>query len=328
MTFRADPASRGALRMATPGAPRPAARAPSLTPRLWLLLIFIGFLWGGSFFFTQVALAHLRPIALVALRIVFAAAALLAYAGLRGVSLKPLAERPLAFLLLSVLNNIVPFTLLSVGQTGIGGGLASVINATTPLWTVLIAAVATSDERMTVNRFVGVLLGLAGVATLVGPQALGFGAAAPAWAVLSIVGATISYAAAAVFAKSFRGTSPVVVTAGQFCVSSILIVPLALTTVGMHGLVPATTAVWAAVLGLALVSTAFGFILYFTIVAEAGATNASLVTFLVPPSAILLGILFMGESLSLTEIGGFALILAGLAAVDGRLFKSRKISQP
>lgn len=297
----------------------PAGAAPSMSRRSWALLFVLGGLWGGSFFLTQIVIHELAPLPLVAARLSLAAAALLLYLRLAGISFAPLRERAGDFVILGLLNNAVPFLLLAIGQTRMGGGLASILNATTPLWTILVAAVATSDERLTGQKLVGVALGIVGVAVLVGPQAFGAGHSVPAFAFAAILGATFCYALAGVFSRRFKGVPPAVVATGQLCTSSLMLLPLVL---GLYG--PAVYAGLSgggavALVALALGATALAFIFYFQVVAAAGATNASLVTFLVPASAILLGVIFHGEALTVEEIGGFALILAGLAAIDGRL---------
>ncbi|BDA85611.1 ABC transporter permease [Aureimonas sp. SA4125] len=313
----------------TPPLPSRAATTANLpvlamNGRLWTLLLLLGLLWGGSFFFTQIVLREIPPLSLVALRVGLAALALLGFLALRRIKLAPLRERAGAFLLLGLLNNAIPFLLLAIGQKAIGAGLASILNATTPLWTILVAGMALSDERLDGRKLAGIVLGILGVAVLVGPEAFGAGHLAPLPAISAVLGATFSYALAAVFARRFRGVPPTVVATGQLCGSSLVMIPLALllgesSAAGGLGLGAMTPAGIAAMLALALVSTAFAYILYFEIVARAGATNASLVTFLVPAAAILLGILFLGETLTWREVGGFGCILAGLAAVDGRI---------
>jgi drug/metabolite transporter (DMT)-like permease len=298
--------------------------ALSMNGRLWALLAVLGLLWGGSFFFTQIVVREIPPLTLVALRVGIAALALLAFLALRRIPLGPLRQRAGAFLLLGLLNNAIPFLLLAIGQKTVGAGLASILNATTPLWTILVAALATSDERLSGRKLAGILLGILGVAILVGPEAFGAGHLAPLPALAALLGATFSYALAGVFARRFRGVPPAVVATGQLCGSSLIVIPLALLLgagpgLGGLGLGAMTPAGIMAMLALALVSTAFAYILYFEVVARAGATNASLVTFLVPASAILLGILFLGETLTAREILGFSAILAGLAAIDGRV---------
>ena len=203
-----------------------------------------------------------------------------------------------------------------------GAGLAAVLNATTPFWTILIANAVTSDEKFSLNKVLGILLGIAGTAIMVGPGLLA-GLGGPVWAKFAMIGASLSYAVALVFARRFKAVPPVIVATGQLTASTIIMVPVVLFWSGTAGLFAASPPVWAAVFSLALLSTAFAYILYFSLIGSAGATNASLVTLIVPVSAILLGFLFLGEHLEYFEVFGMALIGFGLVTIDGRLFKRR-----
>ncbi|OAP38369.1 ABC transporter permease [Sinorhizobium glycinis] len=300
---------------------------PHMTLRLWLLLMLLGLIWGGSFFFARVAVAHVPPFTLVLLRLSLAAIALHIY--LRGNhGLYPaLAGRWREFLVMGLINNAIPHAFIFLGQTHIGAGLAAILNATTPVWTVLIANIATEDEKLTTAKISGCLLGLAGTVVLIGPSALDglFGATddVPLWALVLPVLAAVSYGFSATYGKRFRALAPPVTAAGQLTASTIVMLPVAAFadmpwTLPMPPL-PAVLAI----LGLALVSTAYAYILFFRIMAEAGATNTSLVTLLVPPSAILLGYLFLGETLNAMDIAGMTLIAAGLAVLDGRVLRPR-----
>jgi drug/metabolite transporter (DMT)-like permease len=227
------------------------------------------------------------------------------------------------FLALALLNNVIPFSLIFAGQTELGAGLASVLNATTPFWTILIANTLTKDEKITANKIAGVLLGIAGTAVMIGPGLLA-SLGGPVWAKFSLVGASISYAMALMVARGFKGVPPAIVATGQLTASTAIMVPIVVAVVGIDGLFAASLPVWGAVFGLALLSTAFAYILYFNILASAGATNASLVTLLVPVSAILLGAAFLGERLESFEFAGMAFIGAGLLVIDGRLLRPGK----
>jgi len=221
---------------------------------------------------------------------------------------------------MGLLNNAIPFTLFVVAQSTIGSGLAAILNATTPIFGVVVAHLVTRDERLTPSRMAGVLLGVAGVAVMVGPSALG-GLGRDLGAQLACLGAAVSYACAGVYGRRFPrlGLAPAATAAGQLSASTLLILPLALLIDRPWMLpVPGPT-VFAAVLGLALASTAFAYVLYFRILALAGATNLLLVTFLIPVSAILLGVVGLGEVLLPRQVAGMALIGCGLAAIDGRL---------
>ena len=292
----------------------------------WVLLILLGVIWGGSFFFARLAVAHVPPLTLVLLRVSLAALALHLYLHARHDVYRRLMQRWRAFLVLGILNNVIPFTLIFAGQTEIGAGLAAILNATTPLWTVIIANQVTTDEKMTVRKLTGCLLGLLGTLVLIGPAAL-TGLGAPVWAQLAVVGASISYGFAAIYGKRFSDMPPVVTATGQLTASSLVMVPLVLLIDRPWNLSFPPFDIVLAILMLAVLSTAFAYILYFRIISTSGATNGSIVTLLVPPSAILLGILFLGEQMSLQTAGGLLLIVLGLVTIDGRLLENFKKNQ-
>lgn len=287
--------------------------------RDWAWLVLLSVLWGGSFFFVGVAVEALPPLSVVALRVGGAAVALWLWLSVtgRGMPLGWPVWR--AFAVMGVVNNVIPFSLIAWGQTQIGSGLASILNAMTPLFTVVVAHVLTRDEKLGPGKVAGVCLGLAGVVWMIGPQALdGLGGAVAAQ--VAILGAGLCYALAGVFGRRFRalGVSPLQTAAGQVTVSALFMAPLALAVDQPWRLPLPGVEVWLAVVGLAVVSTAVAYLLYFRILATAGASNLQLVTFLIPISAILLGVLVLGEVLLPRHFLGLALIGAGLAAMDGR----------
>jgi drug/metabolite transporter (DMT)-like permease len=283
----------------------------------WLLLLTLSVLWGGSFFFNAVALADLPPLTVVLARVGIAALVLWVVIAVGGQRPRVGASLCLAFVVMGILNNVIPFTLIVWGQTRIGSGLAAILNATTPLFTVVLAHWLTHDERMTRARLAGVVCGLAGVAVMIGPQALErFGL--DVLAQLAVVGAALAYAFAGIFGRRFRGTPPLVTAAGQLSASALIMLPMVLVVDRPMGLAMPSAATWGAVLGLAVLSTALAYVIYFRILARAGATNLLLVTFLIPVSALLLGIGVLGEVLQPRELAGMALIGLGLAAIDGR----------
>ena len=296
-----------------------------MSPAEWGMLLTLSVLWGGSFFFTGVALRALPPFTLVALRLGLAAVMLLMILRLSGQPLPRGRGVWTAFLTMGLINNLIPFCLIVWGQTQLPSGLASILNATTPLATVVVAHMLTTDEKMTGNRLAGVLLGLAGVAVMMGAAlAKGFGADVLAQAAILL--AAVSYAFAGVYGRRFRamGVTPLATATGQVTASAVLLMPLALA-VDRPWLLPLPgSEVWAAVLGIAALSTALAYVLYFRILSTAGATNLLLVTFLIPVSAILLGALALGERLDAQAFAGMALIGAGLAAIDGRLVPGRR----
>jgi drug/metabolite transporter (DMT)-like permease len=290
----------------------------------WLMLLALGLLWGGSFFFAGVAVKHVPPFTLAFLRFSLAALALhLFIAGRHGIyGLLRVRWRP--FVILGLFNNVLPHSMIFLGQTEIGAGLASILNATTPIWTVIVAHMLTEDEKLTARKLAGTLIGLAGTVVLFSPQ-LETDADAPLWAMALPLAAAIAYGFAAVWGRQFRDVPPPVTAAGQMTASTLIILPVVLLHDMPWQLPPPPMGAIAAVLALALLSTALAYILYFRLISTAGATNASLVTLLVPPSAILLSTLFLGERMGLEDWVGLALILIGLLVLDGRL--TRRIMQ-
>ncbi|MEM6461894.1 MAG: DMT family transporter [Pseudomonadota bacterium] len=290
----------------------------AMTATTWALLIVLGIVWGASFFFGRVAVQVVPPLTLVFFRVFLAAITLHIYLFGRNRLYRTLVSRWRAFALLGFLNNIIPFTLIFLGQTQIGAGLAAILNATTPLWTVVIANRLTGDEKMTLHKIIGCLIGLAGTVVLIGPSAL-TGLGAPLWAQLAIIGAALSYGFAAIYGKQFGDLPPVVTATGQLTASSLIMIPIVLLIDRpWTGSMPSPEILVSIVL-LAVLSTAFAYILYFSIIKRSGATNASLVTLIVPAAAILLGAAFLQERLSIDHMTGLALIAVGLLAIDGRL---------
>ncbi len=294
----------------------------SMTALEWVMLVALSLLWGGSFFFVGVAVAELPPLTIVLIRVGFAAAILWMIVRVIGLEMPETLGLWPAFFAMGVLNNLIPFSLIVWGQTHIASGLASILNATTPLFTVIVAHYFTTDERLTGNRVFAVIVGLAGVTVMMGPAAIeGIGANVLAQA--AVLGAALSYAFAGIYGRRFRrlGVPPLLTATGQVTASAILLAPVTLIIDRPWALPMPGLDTWAALIGLAALSTALAYILYFRILATAGATNLLLVTFLIPVSAIFLGAVILGERLNTEHFIGMALIGIGLAATDGRLGK-------
>lgn len=292
---------------------------PSMGMKEWSLLIVLSLLWGGSFFFNKVVLLELTPLTVVLGRTGFAAIALLLIVYGSGQQMPTQLSIWRAFCVMGFLNNLVPFTLIVWGQQYIDSGLASIFNATTPLFTVFLAHFFTHDEHLTWNRVLGILSGILGVIILIGWEALKT-LSLQSLAQMAILGAACSYGFAGIYGRRFKEMSPIIPAAGMLTASTVMMAPLALW-IEKPWQLAANLITWSALLGTALLSTALAYLIYFRILAVAGATNLLLVTFLIPPSALLLGVLVLGESLHLSLLVGMVLIFAGLAAVDGRLFK-------
>jgi drug/metabolite transporter (DMT)-like permease len=288
----------------------------------WLLLVVLSVIWGGSFLFNGIAVRSMPPLSIVAARVTIAALALHLLLAVRDIRFPREFRLWRAFLMMGILNNAVPFSLIVWGQTRIGAGLASILNATTPLFTVLIAHAATRDERLSPLRGAGIALGFVGATVIIGPDAL-LGIGSDVVAQLAVLMAACSYATAAVFGRRFSrmGIRPLPTATGQLTASSLVLLPAALIVDQPWNANPPGPDAIVALLGLGLLSSALAYIVYFRILSTAGATNVLLVTFLVPVTALLLGALILDEILVFRHLVGMALIGLGLAAIDGRLFR-------
>jgi drug/metabolite transporter (DMT)-like permease len=288
--------------------------------RDWLELFLLSLLWGGAFYFYKVLdNAGLPALTIVLGRVGIAALALLAVVQMRGLALPTSLAGWRPYLLLGLTNNIVPFALIAWGETQIASGLASILNATTPIFTAIVAHFATKDERFSANKIVGIALGFVGIIVLVGPGVVR-GLSLSSLAQLGCVAACISYAFAAVHARKLRGTPPLVLSTGQLIASTVILLPVELALNKPWTLPPPTWETWLALLAMALLATSAPYILYFALIASAGAVNASAVTLIIPPVAIVLGGVFLHEHLTAWSIAGMLVILVGLIALDGRVF--------
>jgi drug/metabolite transporter (DMT)-like permease len=285
----------------------------------WAILLVLALIWGAAFFFIHVAVAHVAPLTYVGLRLSIAAVGLLAWMRWKGEKLSLPLPVWGAILLLALLNNVVPFALFGWAQQHIASGLASILNATTPIWGVVVAHIATSDEKITPAKLIGVVVGFVGVATMIGPDLLTSGESIVPQ--LACIAASLCYALAGVWARRFRpmGLKPLKVATAQLLVGALVMTPVSLTVAEPWIGGSPSLAALGAITVLALACTALGYVLYFRLIDSAGATIATLVTLLVPPIAILLGALFLGELLNGTQFLGFAFTALGLAVIDGRL---------
>jgi len=284
--------------------------------RDWSLLAVLSILWGGSFFFNGAALRELPPLTLVFLRVVLGAAILLPLLRMQGISFPKGVAGWKPFLVIGLLNNVIPFSLIVIGQTFIPSGLASILNATTPLFTVMVMAAA-REEALQMRRVAGVALGLLGVIILRGwgietRPGQGFG-------ILLCLGGALSYGFAALAARRLLKDSPPLGTAAFQLMASTVMMAIVAGVVEQpwHLPIPGLTT-WLAVLGLAGLSTALAYIVFFQIIRRSGATNVMLVTLLIPVTAILLGWLVLGEPISAREIAGAIVIGSALLVIDGR----------
>jgi drug/metabolite transporter (DMT)-like permease len=293
--------------------------------REWAMLVALAVAWGGSFFFNGVAVTELPSFTLVWLRVTLAAVTLLLVLRLLGHQMPQERRVWASFFGMGLLNNVLPFVLIVWGQHRIPSGLASILNATTPLFTVLVAHFLTADEKLNPLKAAGVGVGFVGAAVMIGPAALS-GIGTDVLAQLACLAAALSYAFAGIFGRRFRrmGVAPLATAAGQVSASALMLFPIVLVVDRPWELALPHAATWGAVFGVALISTALAYVLYFRILAAAGATNLLLVTFLIPVTAILLGAFVLSETLLLRHFLGMGLIGVGLALIDGRLLKLRR----
>ena len=297
--------------------PSPANTIPSMSAIDWALLVFLSVLWGGSFYFAKIAVAEIPPLTLALGRVGIAAAVLTIVARLVSA---PFPSSPAVWFqlaLMAAFNNAVPFVLLFWGQIHISIGLASILNATAPLFGVIVAHLLTKDDRLNAGRIIGLAAGFVGVVVLVGPDLLKE-LGADVWAELACLAAACSYALGAVLTRRVRGLSAMTVASGQLTMSTVLLLPVVLMFSRPSSLLSASAPALAGMIALALLSSALAYLIYFRLIARAGATNALLSTFLIPVSAIIIGIVLLGESLSARQLAGMAAIFVGIAAIDGR----------
>lgn len=301
--------------------------APTMRPVDWVLLIVLSALWGGSFFLAAVALEELPPFTVVVGRAGIAALTLLVVLRATGIAVPRDPKLWAAFCIVGTLNNMVPFSLICWAQTQIPSGLASILNAATPLFAVILAHWLTRDEKLTPNKLVGVIIGIGGVAAMVGLESLG-GLSVNIVAELACLAAALSYAFAGIFGRTLKGVPFLVVAFGQATATTVMLTPIVLIVDRPWTLPMPGVEAWGAVVGLGVLCTAVGHSLYFRILSTAGATNVLLVTLLVPVSAIWLGWSILDERLGWHQFVGMAIIGAGLIVTDGRVVRRLFASRP
>jgi drug/metabolite transporter (DMT)-like permease len=284
------------------------------------MLAALALLWGASYFFGKVAVEDIGPLTVVFGRVVVAAAILSLMIRARGMSLPATRQAWVPSFVMGAINSAIPYTLIFWGETRISSGLAAILTAMVPIFTVIVAHLLTTDERLSPAKAAGIGLGMAGVLVILGDD-LGGLASGSGLAKLAVIGATISYAFSGIYGRRLKGQAPLVLAWGQMCAASVLLLPLVLVVDR-----PWATAQWRldavlSVLALAVFSTAIAYLLFFRLLARIGATNTSLVTFLIPVSSLLLGFLFLDEPLVAIQLLGMLLIASGMAVTDGRLLR-------
>lgn len=290
----------------------------------WLWLILLSIVWGGAFFFIGVAVDDLPPLTIVLVRVALAAAFLWGVLLVTGRKMPWTTTAWLAFAGMALFNNVVPFTAIVAGQQSIPSGLASVLNATTPIWTVLLLHFLTQDDPLTLNRLAGVLLGALGVAVLVGPSVIE-GAMLDLRGMGLVLLAAVSYGFSAVWGRRLRTTPPLFSATGQLTSATIILIPLAIWIDQPWTLAAPSWNVLAALVGLAMPSTALAYLIFFHIISVSGTANVMLVTLLIPVSAIILGSTFLGETLLFRHYVGGLIIACALLVIDGRLIRSASL---
>ncbi len=295
-------------------------QTPTINLTSGLLLLGLATVWGGSFFFAEIALREVPPLTIALHRVLWAVPALFLVVWLKRLKVPRSVNAWLCYLIMGTLNNAIPFSLIFWGQTSIGSGLASILNGTTAVFGAVVAGILLVDEPLTARKIVGALFGFLGVGVIMGldaltnfdPRNLGQ---------LAILGAALSYAFAGVWGKRYLSEYPPIMNAfGMLVGGTALMVPVAYYMEGVPSLALSLD-VWASLLALALLSTAVAYLLYFEILVRAGSANLMLVTLLIPPIAVGLSYTFLGERLGSEAGYGFALIAFGLAITDGRILK-------
>jgi drug/metabolite transporter (DMT)-like permease len=294
------------------------AIAPRMGAQEWIILFALSILWGGSFFFYKVLVAELPPFTVVLGRVGIAALALNLLLLARRDPLRTDRRMWGSFLILGLLNNVIPFSLIAFGEIRIASGTAAILNATTPIFTILVAHLFTNDEKLTLAKSMGVLCGFLGAGVLIGPEAYSGFSKGNLLGDGSCLLAALVYGLGAVYGRRFKGLAPLKIATAQATAAAVILLPLSLLVDRPWQLPMPSPHAWMALLALSLLSTALAYLLYFRILAVAGATNLVLVTFLLPASALLLGALFLDESVTPAALLGMGLIGLGLAAIDGR----------
>lgn len=298
--------------------PLKKSQAPRIDLISGLLLLSLATVWGGSFFFAEIALREVPPLTVALHRVLWAVPALFLVVWWQGIRIPRTAKTWLCYFMMGTLNNALPFSLIFWGQTEIGSGLASILNSTTAFFGVIVAGVFLVDEALTTRKIVGAVFGVLGVAVIMGLDAL-LNFDLRNLAQLAILGAALSYAFAGVWGKRFLSDHPPIMNAfGMLAASTVLMIPVAVFAEGVPT-VSLSTEVWASLIAVAILSTAIAYLLYFKILARAGSANLMLVTLLIPPIAVGLSYSFLGERMGNEAVVGFGLIAIGLLVTDGRL---------
>ncbi len=282
----------------------------------WILLVILSVLWGGSFFLIEIAIKDYPPFTVVLGRVGIAAIVMTLWVYITGERMPNSFRVWCKFIILGAVRSFIPFCLIVWAEIQIDSNLASILNATTPIFTMILAHFFTRDEHITQTRAIGVLIGFGGVIIIIGPDALQ-GLSLKGLGQIAILGAAFSYGLSHVYGRRFANMPASVTAAGMLIGATILSLPPALIIEKPWNLSPGIISSLA-VLGLAFLSTALGYLIYYRILKVSGANNASLVTFFIPVSAIILGVSVLNEQIRWNSIAGLTLILLGLAIIGNR----------
>ena len=283
----------------------------------WIRIALLSLVWGGSFFFVEVMLEAMPPMTSVLGRLLVGLMGFVCLLKILGHPLQPIIEQWRPFAFIGLINNAIPFSLISFGQTEVTASLASIINASTPIVTALVAHHFTLDERLSVSKVIGICVGFSGVLVLFGPAA--FAGSASLLGMTAGLTATICYALGSVYSKRLKSNPPMLNATGQVFYGTLWIFPAVMLLDQPWKLPTPGLEPWLAMLGIGLLSTTLAFFLFFRVLQTAGASNVVLVTFLVPISASGLGIAFLGEELAVQHVIAYLLIASGLAVIDGQI---------
>ncbi|RWB09605.1 MAG: EamA/RhaT family transporter [Mesorhizobium sp.] len=277
------------------------------------LLVVLAVLWGASYTFIKIGVETIPPVTFIAARTLIAGGILFAILRWRGLAMPGDAASWRRFAFQACLNSVIPFTLIAAAERSVDAGLATILNATSPIFTFLLTALITRHEPVTVRKLIGVGAGIAGICLIIGTQALG-GLGHELWAQLAIVAATICYAGAAIFGRGFKGLDPMLPAAGSMLCGAVILVPLSLVFDQPWTLAPSAASIMA-LLGLSVFSTALAFVIYFRLIHTLGSVGTTSQAYLRVPIGVGIGALFLGESLGSTAWLGMGFVVAGVAAM-------------
>ncbi|MDR6634039.1 drug/metabolite transporter (DMT)-like permease [Phyllobacterium sp. 1468] len=286
--------------------------APSLAKEIALLAV-LATLWGASYTFIKIGVETIPPVTFIAARTLIAGGLLLAIIRMRGLSLPRAPAIWKRFFIQACINSVVPFTLIAWAELTVNAGLATILNSTTPIFTFLLTVLITRHEAVTARKLFGVVAGVIGISLIIGLEAF-HGVGKEALAQLAIVAATISYAAAAIFGRGFKGLDPMMPAAGSLLCGAVLLIPVSLVIDQPWTVVPSAHSILA-LLGLSIFSTALAFVIYFRLIHTLGSVSTTSQAYLRVPIGVGIGVLFLGESLNPTAWIGLVCVIAGVAAM-------------